>query len=161
MKRNMETGRGAMIGRLRRGTRHTTGNAAIEAALLAPMLVLLAVAIADYGLSIQRQMQIQHAAQAGADYAMRSGFNAAAIANAVTGATTAPGVSASPVPAETCGCTAGTTIVAAACTALCADGTAAGRYVTVSAQGTYSTLMPYPGIPTSFTFNATAITRTR
>jgi Flp pilus assembly protein TadG len=140
--------------------RQGRGNAALEAALIAPALVLLSVGIVDYGLSIQRKMQVQHAAQAGADYAMRSGFNAAAITGAVTGATAA-GISALPAPVESCGCAAGTAIVVAACSSLCADGTTAGTYVTVSAQGSYSTLLPYPGIPAGFTFNATAVTRMR
>lgn len=138
------------------------GGVALEAALIAPMLVLFAVGVTDYGLSVQRKMQIQYAAQAGADYAMRNAtFNPTAIASAVTGATTISGIAALPVPVETCGCPAANAITNATCGSTCADGTAAGVYVTVSAQGTYSTMLSYPGIPSSFTFNATAMTRTR
>lgn len=147
--------------RTRRVWHHERGNAALEAALIAPVLVLLAVGIADYGLSIQSRMQIQRAAQAGADYAMRNGFDAAAIASTVAGAALGPGISALPAPVESCGCATGASITAVSCSTVCADGTSAGVYVTVSAQGTYSTVLPYPGIPSSFTFNASAVTRTR
>ncbi|MEW5837181.1 MAG: hypothetical protein AB1832_19145, partial [Pseudomonadota bacterium] len=88
-------------------------------------------------------------------------FNPAAIAGAVTGATTISGIAALPAPAETCGCPAAAAITSATCGSTCPDGTAAGVYVTVSAQGTYNTILSYPGIPNSFTFNATAMTRTR
>lgn len=150
-----------ILARVRRAAGQRAGNAALEAAIIAPVLVMLSVGITDYGLAIHRKMQIQHAAQAGADYAMRSGFNLGAITSSVTAATTATGIVALPAPVEFCGCTAGTTIVVAACSALCADGTAAGTYVTVSAQGNYTTLLPYPGIPASFTFSATSVARTR
>lgn len=142
--------------------RNRQGNAALEAALIAPMLVLFAVGVTDYGLSVHRKMQVQHAAQAGADYAMRNAtFNPVAIAGAVTGAAAVPGIAASPAPVETCGCHAANAIASATCGSTCADGAAAGVYVTVSAQGSYTTLLPYPGIPGSFTFSASAMTRTR
>lgn len=144
-----------------RALRDRAGNAALEAALVAPVLALLAVGIADYGLAIHRKMQIQHAAQAGADYAMKYGFDSSAITGAVTAATAVAGIAAVPAPAEACGCVAGNTLAAASCGSLCPDGTAAGTYVTVSAQGAYATLIPYPGIPAEFTFNASAVTRTR
>ena len=49
---------------------HSAGNAAIEMAVIAPVLVLLLVGIADFGMAVYRKMQVQHAAQAGAEYAM-------------------------------------------------------------------------------------------
>ncbi len=141
--------------------RHRGANAAIEMALIAPTLVFVAVGMADYGMAIHRRMQVQHAAQAGAEFAMRNSFNSAAIASAVTNATTSPGITAEPAPAETCGCASGSTIAPAACGSVCAGGLTAGVYVSVSAQGAYTTIMPYPGIPASFSFTATAISRTR
>lgn len=141
--------------------RHAGANAAIEMALLAPVLVFMVVAMADYGAGIHRRMQVQHAAQAGADFAMRNSFDSAAIAAAVVNATGVPGITATPAPAETCGCASGGAIAPAMCGTLCADGFAAGTYASVSAQGSYTTILPYPGISATFTFTANAMSRIR
>lgn len=141
--------------------RHSGANAAIEMALLAPALVLMLVGAADYGTAIYRRMQVQHAAQAGADFAMRNGFNSAAIVSAVTNATTFTGLAATPAPIQSCGCATPGAVTAAICGTTCAGGRPAGTYVTVSASGTYTTVLPYPGMPTSFTFAAASMARTQ
>jgi Flp pilus assembly protein TadG len=134
------------------------GNAAIELALLAPPLTLMLVGTADYGLGLYRQMQVQNAAQAGAEYALKNGFSPTAIGGAVTSATPL-GVSASPAPVESCGCPTGTAISSATCNSTCANGQKAGVYVTVGAQTTYTTIIPYPGIPNSYTLTASSTVR--
>ena len=55
------------------------GVAAIELSIIAPMLVLALVCTADLGLGIYRNMQVQNAAQAGAEYAVTHGFVADSI----------------------------------------------------------------------------------
>ena len=144
---------------LARGHRRRSGNAAMELAFIAPTLVVMMVGIADYGMALYRDMQVQHAAQAGAEYAIRNGFNATSITAAVTGATAFAGVAASPAPVKSCGCPSGTTITTATCGSTCTAGSTAGVYVTVSAQGTYTTILPYPGIANSFTLNAASTVR--
>lgn len=134
------------------------GNAAIELALLAPPLTLMLVGTADYGLGLYRQMEVQNAAQAGAEYALKHGFSTSSISSAVTSATPLT-VSASPAPVETCGCPTGTTISSATCASTCANGQTAGYYVTVDAQTTYTTIIPYPGIPNSYTLTASSTVR--
>ena len=142
----------------RRLIRARSGNAAIELAFLAPMLMLLAVGTADYGLGIYRQMEVQNAAQAGAEYARKHGFSTTGIAAAVTAATPYS-VSASPTPVQSCGCPSGTTISSATCGTTCAGGQTAGVYVTVDAQATYNTIIPYPGIANSYTLTAASTVR--
>jgi Flp pilus assembly protein TadG len=144
---------------LSRLVRTSSGNAAIEAALLVPVLVFMVVGIADFGMAVYRKMQVQHAAQAGAEYAIIHGFNSAAVTAAVTGATAFTGVSVTPAPAQSCGCASETLITAAVCGTTCPAGGTAGVYVTVSSQGSYTTLLPYPGFPTNLTFNASSIVR--
>jgi len=140
--------------------RHRRGNAAIELSLLATPLVLMLVGMADYGAAVYRQMQVQHAAQAGAEYALKYGFSSTAIATAVTSATALAGVTATPAPAQSCGCASGTTITAATCGSTCpATSLAAGTYVTVSAQGSYTTIVPYPGIPNTFALSSSSTVR--
>jgi Flp pilus assembly protein TadG len=148
-----------MLKRLTALWHDVAGNPAIEMALLAAPLILLMVGVADYGTATFRKMQVQHAAQAGAEYALKSGFNATAIGNAVTNATSYSGVSATPAPAQSCGCASGTTITSATCGSTCAGGAVAGNYVTVSTQATYTTLIPYPHIANSFALTSSATVR--
>lgn len=138
--------------------RDRRGNAAMELALLASPLMMLAVGTTDYGLGVYRQMEVQNAAQAGAEYALKHGFSTSAITAAVTGATPLS-VSASPAPAQSCGCPSGATITSATCGSTCGDGFPAGTYVTVAAQATYSTIIPYPGIPSTYTLAASSTVR--
>ncbi len=141
--------------RLRRDRR---GSAAIELAVLAAPLVLMTVGTADYGFAVYQQIQVQNAAQAGAEYALKHGFSTTGITNAVTAATPLT-VTAVPAPSESCGCPSGTAITPAVCNSACAGGQAAGVYVTVGAQATYTTIVPYPGIPTSFALAASSTVR--
>lgn len=146
-------------GWLRRLLRQCGGNASIELAFLASPLVLMLIGVADYGMATYRKMQVQHAAQAGAEYAIKNGFSSAAISTAVTGATAYSDITANPAPAQSCGCASGTTINSAACGSTCPTGAAAGSYVTVSAQATYTTIIPYPGIPDTIALTAAATVR--
>jgi Flp pilus assembly protein TadG len=134
------------------------GNAAVEFSLAAPVLTIMLVPMVDIGMGVYQQMQVQDAAQAGAQYAMAHGWNSSSIQSAVTSAT-ALSVSASPAPSKSCGCPDGTSVSAATCGSTCSDGRPAGSYVTVSAQATYTPLLPYPAMGSSVTLSAQATAR--
>ncbi|HYS49085.1 MAG TPA: TadE family protein [Xanthobacteraceae bacterium] len=151
MRRSMLTSIAAFLGARR-------GSAAIEFSIAAPVMAAIFVPLIDLGMGLYRQMQVQDAAQAGAQYAMAHGWNGSAIQSAVTGAT-ALTVSATPAPSKACGCPSEGAIAAAACGAACPDGRAAGTYVTVGAQATYNTLLPYPALGSSLTLSAQATAR--
>src|SRR5216684_8013965 len=119
------------------------GNAAVEFALATPILLGMLVPVADLGLAFSQQIQVQQAAQAGAQYALLHGWNSTAITSAVTAATTLASVSAAPAPSQTCGCPTGTAITTATCGAACANGETAGTYVFVNAQSAYTPVLPY------------------
>src|SRR5262249_40727167 len=74
------------------------GWAVVEITLFAPILLGAAVCSIDLGLGMYRNMQVQHAAQAGAQYAISHGYDSTAISSAVTQATTYAAISASPAP---------------------------------------------------------------
>src|SRR5436190_12294807 len=95
------------------------GNAAIEFALATPILIGLLEPVADLGIAFSQQLQVQQAAQAGAQYALLHGFNSSAISNAVTAAAALPGVGAYPAPTSACGCPTGSTITVATCASVC------------------------------------------
>jgi Flp pilus assembly protein TadG len=135
------------------------GVAAIEFAIVGPVLVIALICTADLGIGIYRKMQVENAAQAGAEYAVVHGFGTSSISNAVTQATSFSGISSSPAPFQSCGCASNTGITSADCGSTCTGGVAPGTYVTVSAQGTYTTILHYPMIPDSFTFAAQSTVR--
>lgn len=130
------------------------GVAAIEFAVIVPTLITMTVCTVDLGMGIYRNMQVQDAAQAGAQYAMFHTFDANLISNAVTNATASTSVSASPAPIQYCGCAATTGVTSIACGSTCSGGAIYGNYVQVSAQNVYTTILPYPLIANSFTLTA-------
>ena len=134
------------------------GSAAVEFSIAAPVLAIMFVPMIDIGMAVYQQMQVQDAAQAGAQYAMAHGWNSSSIQSAVTSATTLS-VSATPAPSKSCGCPDGSSVSAATCGSTCSDGRTAGSYVTVSAQATYTPLLPYPTMGTSVTLSAQATAR--
>jgi hypothetical protein len=99
-------------------------------------------------------MQVRAAAQAGADFALRHGWDAGGIAGAVTAATALP-VTATPAPSEAAGCV----VEAQVATSGCPNGPTAGTFVTVSAQNSFSPLLAWPGLPAASTISAQAEVR--
>lgn len=140
------------------------GTSAVEFALAAPVLVGLLVPLADLGIAYSRQIQVQHAAQAGAQYAILHAWNSnspTAISNIVTSAGALPGIAANPAPSEFCGCPSGNAVAAAACASTCPDGQTAGYYVVVNARTTYTPPLPYSVLGSSVTLSAQSTVRVR
>jgi Flp pilus assembly protein TadG len=135
------------------------GVAAIEFAIMVPTLVMMTVCTVDLGMGIYSNMQVQGAAQAGAQYAMVHGFDPNSISTAVSNATGQSGISASPSPLQYCGCATSAGVTNVTCGSPCPAGAVSGTYVQVSTQGTYTTILPYPMIANSFTLTAQAVVR--
>ena len=135
------------------------GAAAVEFALLVPVLLAVVIPVVDLGMGFYQKMQVEDAAQAGAQYALAHGFNTAAIQNAVTSTTSLPSITATPAPAQSCGCPAGTSITAASCGSTCSNGLQAGTYVTVNATAVYHPLITYAALGTSVTLTAQSLVR--
>ena|SRR5579862_6074309 len=144
------------------------GVALVEFALVLPFLILLLVLVIDFGFAGYRLMQVQAAAEAGAQYAFRNPnpWNAAAIANEVAAATGISGIAATPAPSQVCGCTdansfrnAGppTSGSCSSATPSCTSGF--GIYASVSAQLSYHTMLPYPRLPNPLTLSGQAYRR--
>ena len=66
---------------------------------------------------------------------------------------------ASPPPSQYCGCATSTGISPIVCGSTCPGGAIYGTYVNVSAQGAYTTIVPYPLIANSFSLAAQASVR--
>ncbi|HWY14624.1 MAG TPA: TadE/TadG family type IV pilus assembly protein [Rhizomicrobium sp.] len=144
--------------------RDNRGSPAIEFGLLAPILMLLLLGVVDFGRAYWDQVQVTAAAQAGAGYAVKSGFDATSIANAVTSGGPAA-IQASPAPTESCGCPNATSGITSAsgtppnCTGICASGGSPGTYVTVNSQVSFTTLFPWPGLPRPTPLTSTTTVR--
>ncbi len=151
------------------------GLAAIEFAIIAPSLVLMAICTADLGLGIYTRMQVQNAAQYGATFAAIHGFDPPS-GNSITSAVTSfignnikvrsfsrismtSSTASAQNPNQFCGCASTSGITAQACTTPCADLSPLGTYVSVSTQGNYTTILPYPLIPNSYSFASQATVR--
>lgn len=143
----------------RQAARDKRGVAAIEFGLMIPLLSLMVVSVTDIGLAVYRKMQVENAAQAGAQYAIARGFDASGISSAVTSATNSTAITASPAPVKFCGCPTSTGISTVTCGTVCAGGAQAGSYATVSAQATYNTLINYQIVAATYSYNAQSTTR--
>ena len=135
------------------------GTALIEFTLFAPLLVVMSIYTMDFGLLFYRNMQVENAAQAGADWAIANHvFNDTGIRAAVTNATTNTGISISTgYPIERCGCPSSTPDTppgldftsntapapCPVCTLPGGGSAVGGLYVTVQTQATYNSVVPY------------------
>jgi Flp pilus assembly protein TadG len=132
----------------------TAGVAAIELAMVSPLLATGVLGAGELGISILRETQVQFAAQAGITYAIANGFNATNISNAIVNATTYTSITATPAPSQFCGCASATgvtvvstctsTTTTCTCTSTCSSGFTAGTYVASSAKALFSPIIPNP-----------------
>lgn len=136
------------------------GVSAIEFAVVGGALSLLLLGILDFGRAYWQKEQVGDAAQAGADYAQRNGYDSTKIQSAITNATTLSGIQASPVPSQFCGCpNISSGVVSVSCNASCSDGSTAGTYVTVNAQASYRTIFAWPGVTNPMTLASSVTVR--
>jgi Flp pilus assembly protein TadG len=152
------------------GTDGIAGNALIEFAIIAPLLIVMCVYVADFGFYIYRQTELQHATQTGAQYAIEHGYNSTSISSAVTNDANDSSFTITTTPSEFCGCPSSTGVTqtaAGACAygSTCSGGAVAGSYVTVSTKATYNTIAPVSGklftitVPSSYSLKGSATVR--
>src|SRR5262245_9808729 len=133
------------------------GSALVEASLALPILALVLVGTMDFGRLFYRTMAITQAARAGAQfgtYIPGNANNIAGMQNA--GLSAGSDITGLTVTAtRDCACYT-TTETALACNLL---GSCVGQwrvYVNVTASGTFSTIINYPGIPQTVAATRTA-----
>ena len=151
---------GAFFGRERLAI---AGVAAIELAMVSPLLVTGVLGAGEMGFTIFRQTQVSFAAQAGADYALAHGFDATKVSNAIVTATTYTAINATPAPTQFCGCPTASGVTDAGgtppCSATCSGGSKAGTYVQANSQAQFSPIIPNPWQTTTVTLAGQAIVR--
>jgi Flp pilus assembly protein TadG len=147
-----------LMGFARRLSADRRGGAAVEFALVAPVLLLITAGAVDGARLITQGMQVNAAAQAGADYVQRHGWNEAGVRSAVA---TATGLASTldPAPRQFLGCVVNGAVAETAGTT-CASGRAAGRYVLISTRRAFSPLMPWPQMVVPQSLRGQATVRT-
>jgi Flp pilus assembly protein TadG len=134
--------------------RWVRGQSAVELALVTPILVVLLVVAADFGRVFYTSIAVNNAARAGAQYGSESIVTAADSAG-ITAAAKTDGWSSLNVTAGQCTCET-STIVAACATSYCTNNPSA-TYVTVTVTAPFTTIVKYPGLPSSITLTGHAI----
>ena len=137
------------------------GSAALEFALATPILIALLIPVADLGLAFSEQIQVQQAAQAGAQYAMTHPWTSGSVTPIETAETAATQLAllpwapvTNPAPSEFCGCPDASTTPPTithdptypTCSTKC-SGQPEGYYVMVNAQASYTPQLPYTMLP--------------
>jgi Flp pilus assembly protein TadG len=153
-----------LLTRLRTLCNANDGSALVEMAFVVPVLLLLVMGAIDFGRAYYLKIEVTNAAHAGAEYGSQNSSDTG-------GMTTAARQSASDVPNLTvttatwgCECSDGTSYSehcspAPTCTASSYRDTNSVKRVQVTAQSVYTTLMPWPHIPSSITLTSTATIR--
>lgn len=136
---------------------HAEGSAAVEFAMIMPILVALLVFTFDLGTGGYVKARVESAAQAGTTYVEAHGWDQQGITRSVLEATNLRGVNIQ--AALSCNCVSGTDIVPATCGGTCPNGARAGLYAKVTASSVYAPVIPYPGIDRSLTLSASSIVR--
>jgi Flp pilus assembly protein TadG len=148
---------------LKRFPRDQRGVAAVELAIVTPILVLGVLCVGDLGRFALQKTWVTYAASAGAEYAVAHGFNATAITTAATSAAPVGGISVSPAPSEFYGCATATGVTASTQGAICPSNTStggtAGKYVSVTATMPFAPMFSEAGISYPSTLTATAEVR--
>ena len=134
------------------------GVAAVELAIIWPILTLVLIGGCDVGFMFYRQMQVDMAAYAGATYAAQNAWNQTSVQNAAQVAT-ALGTGVSATATQNVGCLNTTT--GAFMASGCSGNVTSGTYVTVATSYTFTPLAPYTGVVLPSTLTGTATVRTQ
>ena len=148
---------GSNVGLVRR-LRSRSGGAALELAVVMPVLILIAIGVMDYGRVFFTSVAVSNAARAGAEWGAQGNAEAMQQAN-IENFAKLDGAEASPitVTSQTI-CRCGATTVG--CTSTCSGGYGAPRvFVEVTASKSVTLLLPYPGLPSSISISRTATFR--
>ena len=132
-----------------------TGSAFIELALFFPALLLLLLGAIDLARVYYASITLINAAEVGAQYGSRTVTASSDTSGMATAATNDASdlTGATATASQSCTCSG----TSQACNASCAG--TKHIWVTVNATYTFSTLFPYPGIPSSVPMTRTAVMR--
>jgi Flp pilus assembly protein TadG len=135
------------------------GNAAVEFALMAPVLLTVIAGLIDFGMGAYEAMSLRSAARAAGQFAMKYPTDTAGIAAVVTAATTLDAQALTVTSSRFCKCSNGTTVTCDS--QACSGNTPQLKYVRVSVTKTFTTMFPWPGFADGLPLAGTATLRTQ
>jgi Flp pilus assembly protein TadG len=137
--------------------RLSRGQAAVEVALIAPVLVVLLMIVGEFLRIYYTTIELNNAARAGVQYGINSPANAANLQGMQQAALTDGGdiTGMTATASEYCECSDGSAVSCGTANA-CADERV---YVEVDTSATFYTLTDWPGIPRSIALSGKAIMR--
>ena len=140
-------------------SRRNLGAVTVEMAVLLPVSVLLLLGAVDFGRIYYEGITVASAARAGTSYgSLRQDLSTDTVRIKQLGEEDSTDLSEVDVVVERfCECAGGSEV---GCGTTCADG-APRIYLKVTAQKTFHTLFPYPGIPSEVTIQRIAYMRAR
>jgi Flp pilus assembly protein TadG len=150
---------------LRRFIRSGKGGAAVELAVVFPIILLLIIAVVDYGRVFYTAVTVSNAARAGAEW----GAQGPVTSNGPITTTDTVGMKSF---AQSDGAEAGTLTVTPrvyclcggvshSCNTKCADNSAPEVYTEITARKDVSMLIPYPGLRNPLVVRRTAVFRSQ
>ena len=146
-----------------RDNQSTAGSATVELALIVPVLVLIMLGLLDMGRVFYGAITVASAARAGVAYGSMSAVHsdniAAMNASAQADALDVTGLTFN--SEKWCECPAQTPSTVSCTLTTCTDGTTVRIYVETTVTGTFSTTLPYPGIPNTISISRTAKMRSQ
>jgi Flp pilus assembly protein TadG len=135
------------------------GASLAEFALLLPLLGLLLFGVIDFGRAFYLGIELNNAAYTGALYGVQNRTDITGMEKTAT-ADAADFTGMTAVATQGCECSDGTNVVSSACTTstlpTCGTGTSVVFFVTVTTTGTYTTIIPWPRIPSTLALTGTA-----
>jgi Flp pilus assembly protein TadG len=139
------------LGAVRRFIRERKGSAAIELAMVTPMLILVLLGAYDFGRVFHMSVAVTAAAHTGAHWGSQSMTKVTDTAGMRNAAEThTPGMGITATASTECRCVE--TLVA--CGTAC--GTPLRTYAVVTATRTFTTIVNYPGIPNNIVLTRSA-----
>jgi Flp pilus assembly protein TadG len=152
----MNDGRQTNAQRIWKRGRGESGSGLLELALTISLLIILALGATDFARAFYAAIEVSDAARAGAQYGSQNTATAADSTGMVNAAkANAPNLVGVTGTASQCTCATGSTVATCA-TTYCANNPR-GNFVTVNTQVAFSTIAPYPGIPSSLTLAGRAV----
>ena len=130
------------------------GTSFIEVAILTPVMLLICCGVMDFARVVYAGVEIAGAARAGVQYgALTPGNsgNTSGMVQAALNDATDLGSSVTASASNFCMCSGSTVDCNSTCSGDVPDG-----YVTVTANYTFNSLIPYPGVPQTITLSKTA-----
>lgn len=149
----------------RNSAQNEKGSALVELALILPLLLLLFMGIVDLGRAFYYSNSVARAAEAGALYGAQNPTDTTGMVDASDQAMSTGFGSAKDMKGKSatasygCECADGTGKSTACSTAPSCTNMNTVYYVTVQANAAFKPLLPWPGVPSSFSLSSTVTMR--